>query len=390
MKVLVISFQSLNQESAGGTGRIAYYVAKELSRKGQLTQLVVSSKGKYQTPFPCVPVSPLSRYYLFLLNRILRPLGLQSHVQRYLEELLFDLFCKNHVTRDVDLIFSTNAYLTRTLQKAKKLNIKTVFFPGNPSENLISALMARQYAKLGVQFTDAYNYKPRFTAYNKSLNLFSTFIYRNSLIKESFKGNYPSAAGSFVKGFVPPLKLEANTLHPGAASSFAVGYLAYSVPLKGLHYLMEAWEKAALENANLYIGGPIDAKYKRYLDSRFPHLRNVKYTGLVSEKSAFYKQLSLFVAPSVIDGEPVTVLEAMQFGVPAVVTEACGVKDFIQHGEDGFIIPSEDPSRLCEVIKWCYQNQDKTRGIGQRASVAVRAFSFDDFISQITLKLSEL
>ena len=81
MKVLVISFQSLDQESAGGTGRIAYHVAEKLHEQGVLKKLVVSSKGKFTTTFPSVPVSWFSRYYLFILNRFLVRWGLPQHVK---------------------------------------------------------------------------------------------------------------------------------------------------------------------------------------------------------------------------------------------------------------------------------------------------------------------
>ncbi|NDA92900.1 MAG: glycosyltransferase, partial [Betaproteobacteria bacterium] len=50
----------------------------------------------------------------------------------------------------------------------------------------------------------------------------------------------------------------------------------------------------------------------------------------------------LFVLPTLEDGSPFVVLEAMAAGVPVVVTTECGSHDMIRTGENGWVVPPAD------------------------------------------------
>ena len=389
MKSLVISFQSLNGESAGGTGRISFYLARELNNLGILDNLVVSSKGKNKTDFPCQPVSPISKYYLYFLNKILRPLGLPSYIQRCSEEFLFDSFCKNFITNDITILFSTNPYLKRTLRKAQRYGVKTIFFPGNPNENLINKIVNKEYQSMGYKGIDAYTYGRRLTFYNQSIIHFDHIICSNNLILESFN-DLVSVSKSFVQGYVPP-RLNKNT-HSSKAenSTLCFGYLAYSVPLKGLHYLLQAWAKAELSNAKLIIGGPVDKHYDRYIKTKFGHLKNVEFIGEVREIDHFFDLLDFFVSPSLIDGEPVTVIESMQRCVPPIVTDGCGIKDFIKNGENGFVIPVADVNALRDILTFIKNEPMMGEKLGVAASETFQETTFAEFIERLTKKVVDL
>lgn len=109
-KILVVSFQSLTAKSGGGMAKLGYYVSAQLHKRGLLKKFVVSSKGKYETPFPSEPVSRWSRYYLFLLNKLNKFIKLPDYRFRLIQEHLFDMQCRSHITPDIDLLFTTNAF----------------------------------------------------------------------------------------------------------------------------------------------------------------------------------------------------------------------------------------------------------------------------------------
>ena len=50
-KILVVSFQSLTANSAGGMARLGYYLSEELHKRGLLKELIVHSKGKNTCSF---------------------------------------------------------------------------------------------------------------------------------------------------------------------------------------------------------------------------------------------------------------------------------------------------------------------------------------------------
>lgn len=179
---------------------------------------------------------------------------------------------------------------------------------------------------------------------------------------------------------------------PANSSTFKVVYAAHTVLLKGLHYLLKAWHEFKGQGELIVIGG-IDPAVKNIIDRDFSNLTHVKFIGVVQGIDSYIKDASVLVCPSLIDGGPVTVLEAMRYGVPAILTEACGVKDFIRDGETGWIIPSANEHELLKKITWCSENREEARTMGIRAQRELQQYDFDAFIEKIgneTLALQKL
>ena len=173
-KILVVSFQSLSANSGEGMARLGYYLSAELHKHGMLDEFIVSSKGKFETPFPSRPVSSLSRYYLFALNKLNKFLKIETYKFRFIQEILFDWFCSFKLKAGTTALVTTNSYLYRTFKKAKKKRIHIYTIPANPEDNYIYDLVKEEQDKLDIHFTDAYTYKKRLDYYNRSLMLVDT------------------------------------------------------------------------------------------------------------------------------------------------------------------------------------------------------------------------
>jgi len=78
----------------------------------------------------------------------------------------------------------------------------------------------------------------------------------------------------------------------------------------------------------------------------------VTFTGLytgVQQRCEFMKGIDLFVLPSLSEGTPTTIVEAMAHGIPAIVTNVGGIPDMIT-AEEGIIIPPEDSTALIDAM----------------------------------------
>lgn len=387
--ILFISFQSLTSTSAGGTGKIAYEVARNLSDKKHPVKLIVSSKGKFTTTFPSAPVSSLSRYYLFLLNKLIAP-WLKPYQKRHLEERIFDFFCSRHIQRGQKLVFTTTPFIPQTLKKAKQLGIPVVFFPGTPEENHIAELVTREARHWNVAAEDVYTYQPRLAAYNQGMSPIDSIICHSSVIESTYRKQWTEKNFVSCPGLLKPISL--NNEDANQPTSFTILYAAHTVWLKGLQYLLKAWNELSIDG-ELLIVGSIDLTVQRVIDREFGSLKNVTFTGAVSGIDAYVKCSTVLVCPSLIDGGPVTVMEAMRFGVPSVMTDACGVKDFIREGETGWIIEAANANELASRIKWCYENREATRQVGRAAQSMLNQYDFRAFIENIaseTLALRNL
>ena len=60
--------------------------------------------------------------------------------------------------------------------------------------------------------------------------------------------------------------------------------------------------------------------------------------------AAVYAGADVFVLPSLFEGTPLTLLEAMRSGLPLVTTDTCGMKDVIRSGVNGLLVPIRSPA----------------------------------------------
>ena len=58
----------------------------------------------------------------------------------------------------------------------------------------------------------------------------------------------------------------------------------------------------------------------------------------------------LFVLPSLFEGHPLSVLEAMHAGTPVVATAAAGTTEAVRDGEEALLVPPGDPAALADAI----------------------------------------
>jgi glycosyltransferase involved in cell wall biosynthesis len=59
----------------------------------------------------------------------------------------------------------------------------------------------------------------------------------------------------------------------------------------------------------------------------------------------------VFVLPSYREGTPRTVLEAMAMGRAIVTTDAPGCRETVVHGDNGFLVPAQDPEALAQAMR---------------------------------------
>jgi glycosyltransferase involved in cell wall biosynthesis len=385
---LFISFQSLTATGAAGTGKIAYEVAKNLSEKKYPVKLVVSSTGKFKTNFLSVPVSFFSRYYLFILNRVISPF-LKPYQKRYLEELIFDFFCCSQIQSDQKIVFSTTPFIPRTFKKAKKLGIPIVFFPGTPEENHIEEIVKSEMNRWSVSTPDVYTYKPRLEIFNRGVSLTDAIICHSSIIKSTFSNHWKTKKIISCFGLLKPAL---ESIAQSRPTSFKVVYIAHTVLLKGLQYLLKAWNDLKAEGELVILGG-IDPAVQQIIDREFSSLKHVKFVGPTSNVDPYLHDASVLVCPSLIDGGPVTVLEAMRCGVPSILTDACGIQDMIQHQTTGWIVQAAHAEALTSRLQWCYQNAQEVSRVGQNGRQALSQYDFNAFIENIaaeTLALQKI
>ena len=84
------------------------------------------------------------------------------------------------------------------------------------------------------------------------------------------------------------------------------------------------------------------------------------------------------VLPSRLEGFPVTVLEAMFAGIPVIATDVGSVREQIEPGRTGWVVPPEDPAALAHAIEELCGDPARAREMGARGrEVALERFTME-------------
>ena len=85
--------------------------------------------------------------------------------------------------------------------------------------------------------------------------------------------------------------------------------------------------------------------------------------------AAAFAGADLFLLPSLFEGTPLTLMQAMMSGLPIVTTATCGMKDVLEDGETGLLIPIRSPG----AIEAAAVRLLGDRGLRERMGRAARA-----------------
>jgi sugar transferase (PEP-CTERM/EpsH1 system associated) len=91
----------------------------------------------------------------------------------------------------------------------------------------------------------------------------------------------------------------------------------------------------------------------------------VTFAGSRPDVAEILATLDVFVLPSLWEGMPNTVLEAMSVGLPVVATAVGGTPEVVVDGQTGILVPPQEPARLAEAIMLLLQDPEFGRKLGR-------------------------
>lgn len=159
--------------------------------------------------------------------------------------------------------------------------------------------------------------------------------------------------------------------------SAVIGFAGELREKKGMRALLPGYAQAAKSRpASLLIVGEVrDGEDKKFFDefksanSQLP----ITVTGPVPHEDmpAYYALMDVLVHPSLRDGMPNAVLEAMACGLPVIATPVGGILDALEDGENGVLVNVNDAAALAGKIVELLDDPQKRAGLGQRARETV-------------------
>jgi len=137
-----------------------------------------------------------------------------------------------------------------------------------------------------------------------------------------------------------------------SSEAFLIGSVGNLRAPKGYQYLLPAFREVALKypEAKLLIAGegPLIKTLERF-SRRLGISQKVFFLGFQKDLSVFYSGLDLFAMPSLWEGMPVALLEALSYGLPVVATAVSGIPEVMSDGCEGFLVAPANNIRIAPV-----------------------------------------
>jgi glycosyltransferase involved in cell wall biosynthesis len=174
--------------------------------------------------------------------------------------------------------------------------------------------------------------------------------------------------------------------------------VAYIRPEKGIEYLLEAMSQLKTDRpVHLDLVGSRD-RYPAY-QAKLDHLiaqhgleKRVHWKGHADREdlTAHFARADLFVLPTLSEGTPRVLLEAMAHGVPLVASRVGGIPDSVAHEVNGLLAPPKDPALLAAACTRVFADSQLRQGLIESGLEFARTHTVDRFSDRIVSILRSL
>jgi glycosyltransferase involved in cell wall biosynthesis len=157
---------------------------------------------------------------------------------------------------------------------------------------------------------------------------------------------------------------------------------------KGIDVLIKATKNVieAVPDLRVIVAGRRGPEVERWYQFLAGLVRGYGLEGIVSlgaKENAFDQMARLYSAadictlPSLREGLGLSVIEAMSTGVPVIATNTVGIDELIVDGENGVMVPVNDPEALANAIVRLARDPDLRRSFSERAISFAKTKGFD-------------
>ncbi|MCW5939041.1 MAG: glycosyltransferase family 4 protein [Fimbriimonadaceae bacterium] len=145
---------------------------------------------------------------------------------------------------------------------------------------------------------------------------------------------------------------------------------------KGASYLLEAFRKPFSTDVRLVLAGGLMVD-----KSLLPDVAEaVGHVGQ-SEMDRLYAEADIFVLPTLWEGMPLSILEAMAAGLP-IVSTPCGPSQVVRDGVDGFIVPDRDPEAIHAAVERLAKDPELRARMGASGRDRSKQYTWENYRAQ--------
>ncbi|MBV9866501.1 MAG: glycosyltransferase family 4 protein [Abitibacteriaceae bacterium] len=360
----------------------AFDLAHQLEKRGVLQQLITTypKREVFKYGIPPTKVNSLLTHELVARgwNKFPSKLTFDINAQFWLHER-FDKAASKLVSPESDLYIGWASFSEQGLQKAKAYKAVTIVERGSSHIEYQRDILREEYERHGLQ-----PHLPHPKVIEKEKREYDLADYisvPSEFVRRTFLGKgFPED-----KLIKVPYGVDLSNFNrsPQEPHIFRILYVGTMSLRKGVHYLMQAFAKLQLHNAELWLVGhklpEIDPFFREY-EGCFRYFDPVPQNELPN----YYSQCSVFALCSIEEGMAMVQAQAMACGLPLVCTTNTGGEDLVTHGQEGFVVPIRDVEAIKENLLYLYEHPDVCRMMGEAAKWRIQqGFTWDDYGGKI-------
>ena len=263
----------------------------------------------------------------------------------------FDRWAGAHLEA-CDFIHAMPGQALATFRAAKRLGVKTVLNHATGPVRDWVRIMEPEYARAGLRLTDVCPYDDAYFAREDEeyaladWHCAASTVVRDQLVARGIDER---------RVWVVPYGADERVFHPGGARSaeFSILFAGQVCLRKGIKTLCDALALADRREwrANFF-GAVLSESWKDVHDYRGATPLALMDAVPQATLAAAMRRSAVLVLPSIEEGFGLVVPQALNCGLPCIVSDRVGAKDLIRHRENGSIIPAQNPGALAAELTW--------------------------------------
>ncbi|HIH73787.1 MAG TPA: glycosyltransferase family 4 protein [Methanosarcina sp.] len=202
--------------------------------------------------------------------------------------------------------------------------------------------------------------------------------------------------GVDIEKFKPLGKKESRNLLKLPENKNIVLFAGCLGSIKGVDYLIEAAKDFVNTDTELYLVGRDDGLRKKLVKmaQELKIIDHIKFIGPVNHEKipVWISASDILVLPSLSEGRPNVVLEALACEVPVVATDVGGIPELMIDGKTGYLIPAKNSIELSKKIIKLLKDESLREKMGKfgRKSIMERGFTWEAHAKKTVEIYSEL
>lgn len=287
--------------------------------------------------------------------------------------LTFDLRASRMLTSGMDAVIGSQGTTTAIFKRAEQLGIaKVLDYPivhYDFTESVLDeeARLVPEWAET-MRVTRYPDWVKR--RYVQEIAMADRII----MVSRHHQENFAAAGIDPARTFIVPWYVDSQLFTPPEREDgdvFRVAFLGELSQRKGLSYLIDGFRAAALGDSELLLIGR-----SHTIAGPWTGKPGVRYVGPMPHFMLpdLLRSCHVIALPSLVEGFPVSVLEGMACGLPAIISENIG-RDIVEDGHDGFVVPIRDPAAIADRLRLLHDDTARRRQMSERARAKAETFT---------------